>query len=50
MSKEIPMTNHELSEGAASDLTFGFRHSLVIKASSFVIFHGQAFRGFKMFT
>jgi putative membrane protein insertion efficiency factor len=38
MTKEFPMTNTETSEhAAASGLSFGLRHSLVISASSLVI-------------
>jgi len=38
MTKELPMTNTETSaRAAASGLSFGLRHSLVISASSFVI-------------
>ena len=38
MTKESPMTNPETSaRAAASSLSFGFRHSLVISASSLVI-------------
>jgi hypothetical protein len=39
MTKEFPMTNPETHRRAAeSVLSFGLRHSLVISASSFVIF------------
>jgi hypothetical protein len=38
MTKEFPMTNTETSaHAAASSLSFGLRHSLVISASSLVI-------------
>jgi len=38
MTKELPITNAQTSaHTAASGLSFGFRHSLVIRASSLVI-------------
>jgi hypothetical protein len=38
MTKEIPMTNSEtIIRAAETDLSFELRHSLVIRASSFVI-------------
>jgi hypothetical protein len=43
MTKEIPMANPKLSGRMADDLSFGFRHSLVITASSLVIFHRRMF-------
>jgi hypothetical protein len=37
MTKEIPMTNSEKPNAAELVLSFGFRHSLVIRASLLVI-------------